>query len=166
LNLHDNPLKYQSILKTIKQIVTDAGIERKITPHIFRHSRITHCLRKGMQETLCKKTFWGNENSDMLRIYSHLTPDDAEAAFAKMAGIEMPDDVVEETPLKPVQCTRCHNVNVPGSRFCSRCGLTLTAEAIQDYEASISFIENVFPNLTDAERFEIMAEFSKHTDKK
>lgn len=59
LNLHDKPLKYQNTLKTIKQFAADAGIEKHLTPHIFRHSRITFCLRHGMQETLLKKTFWG-----------------------------------------------------------------------------------------------------------
>lgn len=129
LNLHDKPLKYQNTLKTIKQFAEEAGIERKITPHIFRHTRVTMCLRSGMQETLLKKTFWGNETTDMLKIYAHLTPGDADNAFAKMAGVELPDDAQEESILKPVQCEQCHYVNSPGARFCSRCGKGLTDEA-------------------------------------
>ena len=129
LNLHNKPLKYQNTLKTIKQFAEEAGIERKITPHIFRHSRITFCLRNGMQETLLKKTFWGNETTDMLKIYSHLTPGDADEAFARMAGVELPEDAGEESKLKPVQCDQCHYVNAPGARFCSRCGKGLSEEA-------------------------------------
>ncbi|MCK4269318.1 MAG: tyrosine-type recombinase/integrase [Methanogenium sp.] len=160
LNYHNAPLKYQSISKNIQKFCRDAGIERKITPHIFRHSRVTHVLRRGMQETLCKKTFWGNENTDMLKVYSHLTADDAEAAFAKMAGVEIPEETVTGA-MEPAQCHQCHHINPPGSRFCARCGMALAPEAIEDYDKAISFVENIFTNLPDSERLEIMAELTR-----
>lgn len=140
LNYHNKPLKYQSIAKNIKVFCKDAGIERKITPHIFRHSRITHVLRRGMQETLCKKTFWGNETTDMLKVYSHLTPDDAEAAFAKMAGVEIPEETVTGA-MEPIQCNQCHTINPPGNRFCARCGLGLTPDARQSVEGVMTELQ-------------------------
>jgi len=141
LNYHNQPLKYQSISKNIQKFCRDAGIERKITPHIFRHSRVTHVLRRGMQETLCKKTFWGNENTDMLKVYSHLTADDAEKAFAKMAGVEIPEETVTGA-MEPAQCPRCATINTPGSRFCATCGLALDDNALQSFELLTERVES------------------------
>lgn len=161
LNYHNKPLKYQSVLKNIREFCKAAEIERKITPHIFRHSRITHCLRRGMQETLCKKTFWGNESTDMLKVYSHLTPDDAEAAFAKMAGVEIADQ--EETTggsMEPVQCRECTHINPPGTHFCGRCGSKLTAEATKYSNETVRLVEILVNRMPESERLQFYSEIS------
>ena len=43
-----------------------------------------------MQETLAKRVFWGNEDTNMITCYSHLVDDDADRAFAKLAGLTSP----------------------------------------------------------------------------
>lgn len=141
LNDHNRPLKYQSVLKTVSKFAKEAGIDKKITLHIFRHSRVTHCLQRGMQETILKETFWGNPTTDMLKVYSHLTPADAESEFARMAGVELPGDHVNDGVMKPTQCGQCHFINPPGARFCGRCGVGLTAEIIKSTEQAFDKIE-------------------------
>lgn len=143
LNYHNKPLKYQSVAKSITEFAREAGIEKHVTPHILRHSRITHVLRKGMQETLCKKTFWGNENSDMLKVYSHLTAEDTEAAFARMAGVNIPEEEDQSAALDPVQCPQCHTINPPGSQHCCRCGIGLTAEARDSFQGILAELRTI-----------------------
>lgn len=158
LNYHNKPLKYQSIAQTITKFAEDAGIEKHVTPHILRHSRITHVLRRGMQETLAKKCFWGNENSDMLKVYAHLTTGDAEVAFARMAGVEIPDDDEQSAAMDPVQCSQCHTINPPGTRFCGRCGMPQVVEAAESLNMVIRAAEAVVANPNDPEALTILLE--------
>lgn len=124
---HD-PLQYRGVSKAIHTFVKAAGIEKRVTLHSFRHSRITHALRGGMQETLAKKAFWGNESTAMIECYSHLVDEDVDDAFAELAGVDLGRTRENEAP-EPTQCEKCHFVNPPGIRWCGRCGVPLTEEA-------------------------------------
>ena len=166
LNEHGKPLKYASIVKNLRIYSKEAGIVRPITPHTFRHSRITHCLRRGMSEILCKKTFWGNAATSMIQTYEHLTPDDSEKALAKIAGIDIPDEEERDHSVEPIQCMRCHTINPPLSRFCSRCGMSLTGDSTKDYDTAISYLEDAFKTLSDSERIEVITALSKLGNRK
>jgi len=134
VNMRGLPMQYRGFSKAIEIFAQRAGIEKHITPHIFRHSRITHALRGGLQETIAKKTFWGNEGTDMIKTYAHLVDGDADQAFAKLAGVE----IAEAGPggaLEPVQCDQCHTINVPGACYCARCGRGLTEEARKEVDS-------------------------------
>lgn len=141
LNMHGKPLQYRGVVKSIQKFAKAAGIETKVTLHTFRHSRVTHALRGGMQETICKKVFWGNETTSMIATYSHLVDDDTDRAFAKLAGVELPDDEPLSEALMPIQCPRCMHVNPPGGQYCGKCGLPLTEEAQHTYESVIAEVE-------------------------
>jgi len=140
LNTYNQPLKYQSVLKNIRIFGKQAGITKNLTPHIFRHTRITNVLRDGLPETLVKETFWGNTTTDMIKVYSHLTKEDSRDAFARIAGVEIKKND-SESILKPIVCTKCHTTMPPKSRFCATCGLPLTREAIIDVEQAKSVLD-------------------------
>jgi integrase/recombinase XerD len=77
-------LQYQTIAKMIKTAAKDAGIKKKVTPHLFRHSAITQAVRDGLPETVLKKIMWGNKETGMLRTYAHLSnPDIVNAVKAR-----------------------------------------------------------------------------------
>lgn len=135
LNNWNKPLKYQTAAKVLKKIAERAGIQKEITPHTLRHTRITHTIRDGLPETHAKKLFWGNLDTDMIKTYAHLTDTDTENALMEIAGIRTEDHKREPT-LQPVQCDQCLFVNPPGSRLCAQCGRRFTPEA----EAEISDI--------------------------
>lgn len=129
------PLQYRGVAKAIKGFVKEAGITKNVTLHSFRHSRITHALSGGMQETVAKKAFWGNESTDMIASYSHLVDDDVDNAMAALSGVDIGKKKVKEAP-RPVQCPECHYINPPSTRFCGDCGQPLTVEAIRDVESA------------------------------
>ena len=134
------PVQYMGVRKAIKGFAKEAGITKKITLHSFRHSRITHVLRGGMQETLAKKAFWGNQSTNMIECYSHLIDEDVDQEFARQAGIELAEERSSGAP-EPVTCPGCHTVMPPGSWFCNRCGAKLTKEAIKSVEDAEKVIE-------------------------
>ncbi len=50
-----------------------AGITKRVHPHLFRKSRITHLIQQNYQETVIKQMMWGNLAPDMFRTYAVLS---------------------------------------------------------------------------------------------
>ncbi|MCK8519493.1 tyrosine-type recombinase/integrase [Methanoculleus sp. 7T] len=143
LTSRGEPMQYRGLAKAVHNFAKAAGIKKKITLHSFRHSRITHALRGGMQETLAKKAFWGNQSTQMIACYSHLVDEDVDNAFAALAGVELPgSDQASESP-EPVQCPTCHLVMPPGSQFCARCGLALSQKSRNDLDGALAELQSL-----------------------
>jgi len=137
------PLQYQGLLKTLRKIALSAGIKRHITPHIFRHSRITHLIRQGYQESVVKRMCWGNLNTDMFSVYLHLVDQDVDNEVASKMGIKKRGRPTEASKaLEARQCPRCYTINGPTSRFCDQCGAALTPEVAVEMEGMIKDIES------------------------
>jgi len=52
VNSRGNPFIHATIAKRIECIVKRAGITKHVTPHLFRHSRITPMINDGVQESV------------------------------------------------------------------------------------------------------------------
>ncbi|GAB7016743.1 hypothetical protein JCM10550A_21130 [Methanogenium cariaci] len=126
------PLHYNNTAKHIRLIATRAGVTKHVTPHIFRHSRITHMLQQGVNESIIKLIAWGHQDTDMLATYGHLCDRDTDKAMAELAGIKLESTRTKKKTLEPLQCSRCQFINSPTSRFCNNCGLELSKEAIDE----------------------------------
>jgi site-specific recombinase XerD len=147
LNERNKPFIHRAIFAQLQRIGVRAGITKHITPHIFRHSRITHLIREGMPESVIKKMMWGNINTDQFQTYAHLTGQDVDDAVLTYYGIS--DDTKEAKKLRkmePVQCPACKHINAPRSDFCSGCGNRFTDKAVTE----MSVVQNtVISNETD-----------------
>jgi len=123
-------LQYNGLKKQLNILAKRAGIEKHITPHIFRHSRITHLIKQKYPESVIKLMMWGDINSKMFHTYAHLSNSDIENTIAEKAGVIATGMHKKSTALEPRQCPRCFTVNGPTQLFCGTCGLELTEEAI------------------------------------
>jgi len=71
------PLTQSGAEQAIRTLAVAAGIERRVYPHLLRHSFATHALRRGMS-TIQLQTILGHSSLTMIsQVYSHLTTDDA-----------------------------------------------------------------------------------------
>ena len=131
VNRNGEPFTHAQVRKQIRVIANRAGIQKRVNPHVFRHSRITHLIRQGAAESVVKAICWGSQDSRMLKTYLHLTGSDIDNEMLKLYGIETPQKKTERG-LKPVQCPHCKIVNPPNNAFCSSCGRSLTEEAEQE----------------------------------
>lgn len=82
-----------------------AKIEKRVYPHLLRHSRATHLLRIGVGEAQVRQLLGWKPGSAMIARYTHLADRDAYAALLKAHGYEVPEpeDVGRlVTELRPV----------------------------------------------------------------
>jgi integrase len=133
-------LQYAGTTKQLKRIARRAGIQKHVTPHLLRHSRITNLMKAGTNESIIKKIAWGSLSTKMMGTYLHLADADIEAEMARLAGVEPPAQKRARSTLEPRQCPRCFRINAPTDRFCP-CGIELTADAAADMETTVQMIE-------------------------
>lgn len=123
----NKPMEYRAINYQITRAAKRAGVEKRITPHLFRKSRLTEMVREGYQESVIKEQGWANQGSQMMRTYIKLGSDDVMNEFLVKQGIKKRDQKAKENV--PQQCPFCFAMNSPLSEFCHKCGQGLTEEA-------------------------------------
>ena len=133
-------LSYAGVRKQIGIIAKRAGIEKHLTPHIFRHSRITHLVKGGYPESYIKQVCWGSLTSEMLSTYLHLDNSYIDDTFYKFEGIK-PEEEFKKDSIEARQCLRCAHINSSESSFCRKCGLPLDDETSQTLQLLSAQIE-------------------------
>ncbi|WP_317135716.1 site-specific integrase [Methanochimaera problematica] len=129
---NDNtPLTYSAIRAQFNLIAKRTGFEKKVTPHLFRHSRITQMIRDGYSESMIKKMMWGNINTKEFETYLHLCNQDIDNEIFLRNGIRISNQD-ENHRLDAVQCPNCQTVNPKTFSVCARCGRSLDLCASSD----------------------------------
>jgi site-specific recombinase XerD len=113
----------------LRELKRRSGIQKKLNPHNFRHSRATY-LARFLSDAQMKIYFGWSKASNMQAIYVHLAGKDNDSAILKSAGIEETDEVVEKSPLQEKECPRCHSKNAGTNEFCGLCGRSFNEAAI------------------------------------
>jgi len=129
-------LSYSGIFKIFKEAREDARITKNVTPHLFRHTRITDLMRMGIPEQTIKMMAWGTVTTDMLGIYAHLTPTDAEIEMNRWMGGK-----VEHRSNQLAECNRCGVMNPEINMFCGSCGEPLSDEARSTFRMRIEGVK-------------------------
>ncbi len=124
------PAEYRSIYVRIAEIAKKAGVNKRVYPHLFRHSRATSLAGK-LTEAQMKEYFGWVQSSEMASVYVHLSGRDVDNALLALQGMVKPEDKKEEL-LRICACPRCKEQNSPIAKFCLRCGtpmdVTITAQ--------------------------------------
>ena len=83
------PLTESGALKIVQTTGRRAGIEKRVYCHLFRHSRATYLLRKGVSPIEVKKIGgWSLGSPVMENLYAHLVEKDAYRALLVANGLE------------------------------------------------------------------------------
>ncbi len=141
LNERLEPLTHAAVNKQIHRIAARAGITKHITPHIFRHTRITHLIQQGVNESVIKLMMWGSVTSNMFMYYAHLAGSDIDNEIFKLYGIDPKVSQITKDTVEPRVCPHCKEINSPISRHCHICGQDLTKEAVNTIEEFNKFIK-------------------------
>lgn len=121
------PLQYYGFVRILQRSAADAGITKRIHPHLFRNSRITHMVAEGYQESVIKESMWNNLGTRQFKTYVKLGEANIDDEFLSKHGIKVKDS--ESKRIKPRTCGNCQAVNAPTAEYCQKCGFALTDEA-------------------------------------
>lgn len=81
------PNTYRAYQKRLQVLTARAGIEKRVYPHLFRHSRATFLAGYLTEAQLCAYMGW-TIGSAMPRIYVHLAGHDLDAALAQVPMLQ------------------------------------------------------------------------------
>ncbi|MGC9209626.1 MAG: tyrosine-type recombinase/integrase, partial [Nitrososphaeria archaeon] len=112
---------YRACSKELARLAERAGIKKKVTVYLFRHSAATRDARLGFTESqLCLKYGWVI-GSRVPSVYLHLTAGDLREKIMQVYG----GKPVEQPKPQTIECPRCHAPNHPSQHYCSNCGAPL-----------------------------------------
>ncbi|MDG6927134.1 MAG: tyrosine-type recombinase/integrase [Nitrososphaerota archaeon] len=121
------PVSYERTVLMLKRVAQKAGIQKRIYPHLFRHSAATRDA-KYLTESELKVKFGWTGGSEMPGTYVHLASVDLDN---KLASVYSGQPVETPKPgFAPMICPKCGEKNTPGQRYCGRCGTPLNADEI------------------------------------
>jgi len=80
------PMQYSTIRMRLNKLAKRAGINKKIHPHLFRHSRCTY-MANYLTEAQMNVYFGWVQGSDMPSVYVHLSGRDIDDAILKANGV-------------------------------------------------------------------------------
>jgi integrase len=109
-------MTYDATYYMIKSAMRKMGLNKRLYPHLFRHSSVSYWHGKGLPEGVLKKRLGWKPGSKMLNRYSHIKDQQTDDATLKLLGYERNAD--DELLLKKA-CPRCGTDN-EFSNYCSR----------------------------------------------
>jgi site-specific recombinase XerD len=121
-----------AIRKLLRQYAAKAGIDKRIYPHLFRHSRATYYANKLTEQQLKHFFGWAGD-SKMVSTYVHMSGRDIDDAILQING-KKPKEVMAPKLTEKI-CPKCREPNGIDSLHCSRCGSALElATALKEQE--------------------------------
>jgi hypothetical protein len=119
------PLSPDGVGFVLRTIAEHAGINKRIYPHLFRHSRATQ-LAGMVTEPFLRRIGGWSPTSPVVYQYLHLSESDVESQIKRIYGIEeKPSEL-----LKPLECPFCKEHNPPHLAYCRKCGRPLKPQTI------------------------------------
>ena len=82
LNRRGNGLSRQMVFMILKKLAINIGLEKKISPHTFRHSFATHLLKGGADLRVIQQML-GHESITTTEVYLHLDKSDLQEVVEK-----------------------------------------------------------------------------------
>jgi site-specific recombinase XerD/ribosomal protein S27AE len=110
-----------------------AKFEKRVYPHLLRHSRLTELARRGANEQVLKFYAGWSSTSDMPAVYCHLSAKDVDETIRAITTGKKVEQVVRSSKLLPKLCPRCGTANDSTNQYCSKCWIPLNEQsAMQD----------------------------------
>lgn len=128
-------LLYQGLASIVNTAKKRAKLGKKVTPHLFRHSRATELASKGWTEMKLRRWFGWSSTSGTPSIYIHIGQSDIKKQILKEHGLLTEEESVQEMnerlALEPKVCLSCGKKNAPDSIACN-CGRSLSYDHIKE----------------------------------
>lgn len=174
LNMHPNPkdpnaplfttlnkhrgarIKYRVVRDIFNLMVKKAGINKKMHPHLLRHSILTKLSKESWNEIELRKFAGWSKNSMMSSVYCHVGQDHIHNKMKLRNNIPIEkDETKNDDTLKPIICSVCNALNMPTNVYCG-CGNLLQKgirNVLNRQELAESLIDEFLNNPEHRESF-------------
>ncbi|MHB1830758.1 MAG: tyrosine-type recombinase/integrase, partial [Candidatus Micrarchaeaceae archaeon] len=116
-------MDYSGLRIMLKKVAKRAELDKRVYPHLFRHSRASNYANKLTEQQL-KAYFGWTGDSQMAATYVHLSGRDIDNAILQANGMA-PKNQDVKPKLTVKTCPKCRNPNGINSTYCSICGSAL-----------------------------------------
>jgi len=139
------PLARRGLRKLIEKAVRVAGLNKRVYPYLFRHSRLTGLAEAGVSEPMLKEWAGWTKGSPMPSVYIHFSGRETRRVVAELLGVpEEPEEpTVGVLPLKT--CPACGRRVEPDRLYCPYCdsplsgtvGVILAHERVEELKSEL-----------------------------
>lgn len=150
---HDKDIKSNSTLGSILRAAKKrSGLQKRIYPHLFRHSRATHLAQEFTEQEL-KIIFGWAGGSKMPATYVHLSGGDVDNKILEKRGMIKKEETGQNNALEFVICEHCDVQNTPVAKFCHSCGFPIGNKELLKVERAKVNAEELLNLLVKDEKF-------------
>lgn len=143
----DEIMRYDNARRIIKTLAKKAHINKRIYPHLFRHSRATYLANKFTESQLNHYFGWA-QGSPMPSTYVHLSGRDLEDKIFEINGLKDKKKEEKEEPTVK-KCPRCSELNQSIVKFCRRCGSPFEQNTVMEIEEKWKKLNSVIGVMFD-----------------
>jgi integrase/ribosomal protein L40E len=119
-----------TITVMVRTLCKRAGIDRRLYPYMFRHTRCTDLASRGIGEFNLKSFAGWTTESKMASRYVHLSGRDSIKAILQIEGIPIPSQEKSQDYIKTKTCPRCNAENEQDALYCRQCSLVLDEKVL------------------------------------
>ena len=117
-------------------------LDKKIYPHLLRHSRLTELAKYLTEAELCRIAGW-IIGSKQVRRYVHLAHEDVENKILSIHGIKIPEETEPKMAINVIKCPVCTYDNSSIDKYCSRCGCILDVKTVIKHREKARELERI-----------------------
>lgn len=133
-NKYGNALKRTGVNGILKKAKERAGLDKKVFPHLLRHSKFTHMGEQGYNERDLRLYGGWSENSKMPSVYLHYGYDGLKNKILtkknRLSNEEKARQIREQNANLPKECPRCKRENPSDALYCN-CGMALDLRTVE-----------------------------------
>ncbi|WP_292466875.1 tyrosine-type recombinase/integrase [Methanolobus sp.] len=129
---HNGRISNKHVSTIIIQVAKKTGIEKRVHPHLLRHSKVTH-ISPLLSDQILKKQFGWTKSSRMVEKYVHISEEAHDLEICKAYGIDVPSEEIEKHELATINCSVCGIINPFSNHVCFNCRRELHVDEQQQY---------------------------------
>jgi len=154
-------LAENSVLEILHSRKERTTITKRITPHIFRHSRLNYLAKHGMTESIMRTYAGWGRKSNMPAYYLAMTDTDANDKVLEIdTGVTAKPSEPEKSTMLPINCPRCQTRNDAHSKFCINCWSPIQQEVMQRDISILEMLRSRFIQFEGVDVDKILREFN------
>jgi site-specific recombinase XerD len=151
-------MAYRNVNRTLDKLAEAAGIDTRVSPHIFRHSSATH---KGVEWNAEKLMWWhGWEQLETAQNYVQQNEERLKASHLEDEGIKDSEEN-GDGKYSMKTCGRCGEEWPPTQKYCGNCSLALDFEAASEAQDLPKARDKLVDEALDTGKDEILERLEK-----